>query len=660
MSSGFRVELQIGARILTSRGIETVTGLQRHGVRVTDSIGQHRDVPYDQLSAIQVTNGGVQALHRSLEPWWSGLDPTTRDATLVKLEAVLEILTGYRRGSPDLALPGEPFHPFGTQYGASLRQRTQAMARQISAERAMDRRIIRRVADGELAAATVTPQAIYLWVRAWEREGLRGLVDGRGTRSVQGFDGLDPRFLRIADEELAVFDGGVSVVGRGELERRILVRLKQEGVTDAHLPQRLVGEYLSSRLDTLGRTARSHRSHAQRGVSSRASYPAQHPGHLVVDVTRADNLVWDEVQERIYSVEIITIISVSTRVVVACRVVPRSASSLEAGLALYDAMRPFAMVVDGTSIDDFRWTGIPQSLDMHPAPPPATHRQRPATTGGVQGIHVKPAVTPTSLRADNGSIFLSASFRSILHELQVDLMPSRGSKPTDNPHLERFHETLQRAYQAIPGFKGRGVYERGRFVMRADQPLLTADQLQSHLHRFVALDYHRTPHRGLKLPGLTTARLTPLEMFDALLEATGRIHVAQHGDLIYQFLPQRWLTPGHSGVEYRGLTYDGPVLDTLRGQRTGTYRAQDDKVPFLYDPRDVTRLWHRSRDDGRIHEVTWKSAHLVHAPLGAVVRDRALSLIKARGGNNAVSARLVKRQIIDEITELTSAKGTEE
>lgn len=429
MTPGFRVELQVGARILTNRGIETVTGLDRHSVRVTDSIGQHRDIRYDQLTATQVTDGGVQAVHQSLEPWWSGLDQSTQDATFIKLEAVLEIVTGYRRGSPDLAMPGEPFHPFGPQYRASLRQQTQAMARQVSAERSMDRKTLRRVANGELAATTITPQAIYLWVRAWEREGLRGLVDGRSTRGNQAFGALDPRFLRIAEQELSVFDGGVSVVGRSELERRILVRLKHEGITDAHLPQRFVGEYLSSRLDTLGPTTRSHRSHAQRGVSSHASYPAQHPGHLVVDVTRADNLVWDEVQERIYSVEIITFISVSTRVVLACRVVPRSASSLEAGLALYDAMRPFAMVVDGTCIDDFRWTGIPESLDLHPDPP-ATHRQRPTTTGGTHGTHVKPAVTPTSLRADNGSIFLSASFRSILHELQVDLMPSRGSPPT--------------------------------------------------------------------------------------------------------------------------------------------------------------------------------------------------------------------------------------
>jgi len=240
-------------------------------------------------------------------------------------------------------------------------------------------------------------------------------------------------------------------------------------------------------------------------------------------------------------------------------------------------------------------------------------------------------------------------------------MLSRGSKPTDNPQIERWHETLQRALQQIPGFKGRGVYERGRWVgVHADQPLLTATELQQHLHRFIALDYHRSKHRGLKLADRTQANLSPLEMFDALMDATGRILVPQHPDLIYQFLPTRWLTPGHAGVEYKGLSYDAEILDGLRNVRAGTFRAHDDKVPFHYDPRDVTRIWHRDRESGRIHEIPWRSAHLLHAPLTNVVRDRAIELIRQRGGNNVLSARHVQRQIIEEITELTGARNLED
>ena len=661
MTARRAVELHPGGRILTNHGLLVVLHLERHGVRVQDALGARLSISYNTLVAAQVGDSNIQAEHSSLEPWWSGLNVDTRNDALFKQEVVLEVLTGYRDGHPALAHAGEPFFPFGTGYGASVRKRCDAMSSQVSFERNVDRGVMRRVREAELVTERVAPESISRWVTMWRSDGLRGLVDGRKTKGKQGFDALDPRFLRIADEELAAFDGGISGVNLGEIERRILVRLKQEGITDANLPQRLTQEYLSSRYKVLGRTTRAHRSNAQRAVSSRSSYPVTHPSHLAIDVTRADNLVWDEVQERVYSVEIISLISVSTRVILACRVVPRSANGVEVGLAVYDAMRPFSMVVEDSTIDDFRWCGIPASLDCSGNPLHTGRQQVVKAQRALKGVHHLPGVIPSSLRADNGSIFLSRHFRALLNEWQIDLMLSRGSKPTDNPQIERWHETLQRALQQIPGFKGRGVYERGRWVgVHADQPLLTATELQQHLHRFIALDYHRSKHRGLKLADRTQATLSPLEMFDALMDATGRILVPQHPDLIYQFLPIRWLTPGHVGVEYKGLSYDAEILDGLRNVRSGTFRAHDDKVPFHYDPRDVTRIWHRDRESGRIHEIPWRSAHLLHAPLTNVVRDRAIELIKQRGGNNVLSARHVQRQIIEEITELTGARNLED
>jgi hypothetical protein len=141
---------------------------------------------------------------------------------------------------------------------------------------------------------------------------------------------------------------------------------------------------------------------------------------------------------------------------------------------------------------------------------------------------------------------------------------------------------------------------------------------------------------------------------------TGRLLVPQHPDLIFSLLPEKWLTPGNGGVAFRGLTYDGDILDEIRGLRPGTFRTQDAKVPFHYDPRDRTRLWHRSRHDDRIYELQWRDAHLVEAPLTDVVVQRARQLIKERGGNRVVSRRNVTREIIAAITELSTAPTDEE
>lgn len=657
--TGSVIDLHVGARMMFSDGPAVVAALERHGVCVKTTTGVEEHVRWDHLIAQPVTVDGIAAIHTALEPWWSSLGDAARHEALVRLEVVLEVLTGYRDGIPELAHEGEPFYPFGEGYGVTLTKRSKSMAEHLSFERGVDRSMTRRVRAGELQSATVGEGTVRLWIRLYRKEGLRGLVDGRKTKGKQGFDALDPRFLRIAEEEFAVFDGGRSGVNLVEIERRILVRLKEAGATDTYLPQRLMQQFLSSRRATLGTTTRQHKSAKLRQRSGHRNYPDAHPGHLATDVTRADNLVRDT-DGRPISVEIISVMSVPTRVIVACRVVPQSADAVEAGLALYDAMRPFSMLVHGTTIDDFRWCGIPASLSIDPHP---TQSPTPPlkTDRDVEGTHIKPGVAPKSLRADNGSIFLSGHLRRILADFGVDALPSRVGRPLDNAQIERWHETLQAAYQALPGFKGRHVRERGRYVgTTADEPLLSARELQQQLHRFIALNYHRNHHSGLIVPGLEDAKLTPLEMFDIKSATTGRLLVPQHPDLIYQFLPVHWLTPGNGGVTYRHLTYDGPVVDELRGLRPRTFRDKDDKIPFLVDPRDRTRIWHRSRLDDRVHELGWRDAHLIDAPMTESIVNRAVELINRRGGNAAVSRRKTMREIVDAVTDLTGPTSSEE
>ena len=656
--SGARLEVHVGARIVTAQGMAVVRAIQRHAVVLGDATGVERTVPYTQLSGRSATAAGVDAIHASLLPWFESLDEATIADAGFKHEVCTELITGYRYGLPELAQPGEPFYPFGPTFGMSLSARIRAMSQLISYERTVDRVTMRRVHEGHIKTGRVAPRTIHDWVRAYERDPWRGMVDGRKTRGKQGFEGLDPTFRRIAEDLFTQFDGTISAVNLQEIERRARLQLKNEGVADPNLPERLVQEYLSYHYRALGGTTRAHKSRRLRKVAGHESYPAQHPGETSVDLTRWDAFCLDELHERAISVEVGTLISLPTRVVLACRVYPRSATAVEAGLLIYDAMRQFSMVVDGTTIDDFRWVGVPSSLDLSGNPLKWGRRHLASDPNTLRGEHHLPGVAPTSLRSDHGSIFVSQHLQTMCAEFGINLMLSRTKKPNDNAHVERLHETYQRAAQQIPGFKGRAVHERGTFV--TDQPLLTVEEFTRHLHRFIALDYHRQPHDGLTLPGAPGIRLTPLEMHDAITEAAGRLTVPQHPDLIYQFLPIRWLRPGHAGVEYKNLTYDAEVLEDFRSVRGGRFRDKDNAVPFHYDPRDVTRLWFRHPDTDRIHEIPWRGRHLIHAPLVDVVRDRALARIKERGGNRVLNKTVVMRQIIDEIGELTTAPATDE
>jgi putative transposase len=535
------VELFEGARVLMSFGPALVVEVGRHGVTVKDALGENHFVRADQLTVTGIGEDGLDAIHLSIQPWWNSLSPEIKMEVRLKLEVVLEVLTGYCEGHPLMAREGEPFYPFGEGFDASLTQRIEAMARQLTFEYGVDRTRVRRVLAGEIIKNGISANTIRGWIKAFQRDGLRGLVDGRKTKGRQGFEVIDPRFVRMVDEELEAFDGTKSKVSLVEIERRILVRLKQEGIDDIVLPQRITQQYLSTRFAALGRTTKQHKTASIRKNAARSNYPATHPGHFAVDVTRCDNLVWDDVYERVYSVEIITIISIPTRVVVACRVVPQSANSLEVALALYDAIRPFSMVVEGTTIDDFRWCGIPASLDFGDNPITA-HASRVRTSREVQGRHVKPGISFVSLRADNGKIFLSEPVLALLRDWGVDFMPSRPGRPLDNNIVERWHDRLQAAYQSFrngAGFKGRAVYERGRYVGWVGfEPLGSWRELQQHLHRFVGVSYHRDRHEGVKIPGVEDGNFTPIERHDMLMNITGRLLVPQHPDLILASCPR--------------------------------------------------------------------------------------------------------------------------
>lgn len=431
--------------------------------------------------------------------------------------------------------------------------------------------------------------------------------------------------------------------------------MKENGIDDFQAPQRITGQFLAALKRERGATTRAQKSRKLRQVSGAKHYPAIRPGQVVaIDVTRADNLVYDPLTGRACSVEIITAIDVATRVVLAIRVVPRSANGIEAGLLLYDICRPFSMLVEGTSISDWRWAGLPERLDLRGVPVLAGKRLLAPDFSTLQGEHLIPSVLPDALRCDHGAIFVSKWFRALLAMLGIDLMLNRGGKANDNPHVERWHETIQRGLQQIPGYKGRNTSERGKLV--SEEPLLTARQLQAHLRRFVGLDYHRYPHTGIVLPDEEEAQLCPLELWDAMTEVTGRIDVPQQPDLIYQFLPVRWGTISHAGVEFKNMVYDSlTVLEPYRSVPVGQFRPGDCAAPFFYDPQDLSRIWFRDPATDRVEPIEWRGSERTVAPMTEAIVDAARRRIRDRGGNGVLNRHSSTRQILAELTQITEA-----
>ncbi|MFC7495514.1 MULTISPECIES: hypothetical protein [unclassified Nocardioides] len=637
-------------------GMGVVTRIQRDGYSIDAANGAIQDVAWtDLVPFASLHPDGERAIQRQLSPWWEMLPEAARQEALDRLEVVMEIMTGFRDGLVELAREGEPFAPYGEWYGASLHQRCLSMVNELNREREADRAHQRRIVNGELKGRPASLSGVKRWIASYERTGLLGLVDGRKSRRAMGFEVLDPDFRAAILEIVETFDGDRSAVNNKEILRRARVAMKQAGKVGYPQSARAAGEFVSWLFKERGHTTRSQRSNAIRGTSGKTHFPAIRPGQVVaIDATRADVLVWDPLHERAMSVEILTALDVASRCVLACRVVPKSADSVDAGLLLYDVMRPFHLVVVGTQVSDWRWAGIPEVLDLSGLA--AAERGPLAPSGTLQGCHTIPAVYPEGIRCDHGSIFVSAHFRALCDALGIDLLLSRGRRPSDNAHGERIHLTYDAFWQQLPGYKSNNVAGRGRKV--EEEPLYTAAELEVLLRRWIALDYHQSWHEGITVPEAPGARLSPIECFDALLEATGRIDVPVHGP--YAFLPIRWGTVSHSGIEFDNLVYDSKKLDDFRNVRKGQCRTKDRAMPFFYDPHDVSRVWWMDPDTEVIHEIPWRGKDRLEAPMTDAVLAAVRKRVARRGGNLALNKRSSDELILRELTQLVAQPPTSE
>lgn len=647
-----RTPIKRGDLILMPGGLYRVTGVLPGGLEVRTATGAEEAINFGELAeARQMDNGRVAASSAALQPLWDALSVSAREAALFRLEVVQEVLTGYRDGHPDLARPGEPRHPFGAHSGVSETARANAMAAHLASEFEVDRTRQRKLAQGDKAGSSPSSSSIRGWIQNWRRDGLVGLIDGRALKPRKEWAQIDEAYREVAETLARAFDGDRSAVNIAELDRRITVALKQSGVEYKQPAKRVKSQYLSWLMFTRGATTRTQKTRSLRNTSGYEHYPAMRPGQVVaIDATRADCLVRDVETGEVFSVEVLTAIDVATRVVLALRVVPKSADAVDAALLLYDVCRPFSMLVEGTSVSDWRWCGLPGQVSLMTTAHGKTDVLPDYAT--LQGEQAIPSVLPDAVRSDHGSNFMSAHFQDTLASLGIDFLPTRGGRPTDNPHIERFHETLQRAWQQVPGYKGRNTGERGAKV--DTEALLTANELEQHLRRFVSLDYHRTEHAGLRVPGEPKARFTPLEMWDMLTELTGCIDVPQRADMVFDFLPIHWAVISHGGIKCKNLIFDAECLDGYRNGRKGRFRERDAAAPFYRDPHDLSRLWFRDPETNEVNEVPWKGAGLTHAPMTDALVDAAWKVAKNRGGKKMISREWSQHLIAEELTELTT------
>lgn len=182
MDDGMRTRLSAGARVTYDGQGWEVAELAPPGVLLADAAGGLRRVSIShRLAAPGTCTGDFSGAERPADAGLrlAGLGGGELAQLRERVAHVREACTGYRSGSPDLALPGEPRPEYAP--GAGRLQRYQAKA----------------------AEMQVGVRTVERWAARLGRDGPAGLVDERHLRRQAPQGGADARWLAMARTVLA-------------------------------------------------------------------------------------------------------------------------------------------------------------------------------------------------------------------------------------------------------------------------------------------------------------------------------------------------------------------------------------------------------------------------------------------------------------------------
>jgi hypothetical protein len=521
------------------------------------------------------------------------LDEAGRAEVAARVAHVQEVLTGYQRGSVELALPGEPRPQYGA--GTTLTGRYAAKA-------------------AELGAAVST---VRRWTSAFRGCGPAGLVhEGTGPKTGR-WGRTDPRWVDMCHTVLA---GHVAASRptRAIILAEVAARLaEQYGAGVVASPSKTVGyellRELSRGTNAFEGSTKGKRSIADRPPEVYGRLRATRPGeYVLLDTTRLD----------VFAMEPVT-----------CQWVQ---CDLTAAMDLYDRC-----------ICGLRLTPFPPRRSMWPGC--STKPSTPASRTAMNWRRCRRTAcrtqwcwTPVGWSTRKAGCCCrrwrrrpssTTTARSTSRSTWKACVPGSASAcnrlgprtPTDKSPLERWFRTLAEGLLvALPGYKGADVHSRGLDV--AQQSFFFLDELEMIIREWTQLVYHRRPHRGLCIPEVPGLDVSPLEMFAHGVKRAGYLSIPARPDLAYDFLDTEWTTIQHYGVEINRLRYDGRGLNGCRNSTSPHTGVHAGKWPIAVDPGDVRAVYFQHPGRPRL------------VPAGLGTRTGIVPAVQQRGGHLRAAA----------------------
>jgi transposase InsO family protein len=541
------------------------------------STGQVRAISMNEVLAYRSDESNVGKAHDEPEDVAATIlamasEEERRNAT-ERAAHVQEVLTGYRKGSPELADCGEPKAEYLPS--RSLNDRYKAKA----AELGVDARTVQRM------------------VKSFREHGEAGLIGGRGIR-VKRLPSVDGRW-REAVVEILVEHAGQSRPSRTAVIRHANARVKARyGLDVVPIPSRATAfrllEELEKKYPTFRLSTKRNRDIAERNPGVYGKLRPTRPGeYMLMDTTRLDVFAMDPITLQWCQVELTVAMDWYTRCITGLRLTPVSTKSVDVATVLYQTYRPPAASTTWPTEATWPEHGIPRSVLLDKA---AMVRAQTRAVG--------PAIVTDTLVVDHGKVYVSEHLTSVCQRMGISIQPARLRTGRDKGPVERFFRTVREdVLQYLPGYKGPDIHSRG--ANPETDAHFYIDELEWILREWIAVVYHRRPHSGLVHPGLPRLELSPTTMFEQGLARAGYLEAPSDPDLAYEFLAVVTRTIQPTGIEISGRRYNSDVLNQYRNCKS-PYRGG--LWPVHYHPDDISRVYFRDPETNKWHTLMWEHA----------------------------------------------------
>jgi len=506
--------------------------------------------------------------------------------------------------------------------------------------RSMRQRLMAKEAELREAGEPVSLTTLKRLVRAYESQGIIGLVDQRLIRRTPVAGQVDQR---VIDVLLAVLRQNIheSSGSMDRIQREVAQRVRAEHGDGVELPSRATFHRLVKKLAE-GRhatgSARTRRTLDQQPDGPFGAVQPVRPGELMqIDSTPLDIAV--EFEDGITGrVELTALVDAATRSIPAAVLKP-STKAVDAALLLARCVTPEMMR-----------PGWPEAVTMAASALP--YQAMRSVDERLENAAAKPVIMPETIVCDHGKAYISNTFKNACRSMGISFQPAHPDTPTDKPVVERTLGSIGTLFaQYVTGYLGSSVERRGK---NADQrAVFSLIELQDLLDEWIITAWQNRPHDGLRDP-LTPGRvLSPNEKYAALLAVSGYVLVPLDADSYIQLLPAVTRVINSYGVKIRHRIYDSAGLNPYRRQESGI-KALKQHWEIRYDPYDVSRVWVRNHHDGGWITAFWRQLQAGPQPFGDTIWEYGRQIVAGRG-TGSPSEETIKAAVDDLLTRASPA-----